>query len=94
MSVFTELKRRNVIRVGTAYLVASWLLLKIVELLVPMLELPIWVGKLVFLILVVGLIPALIFSWVYELTPDGLKRDSDVSPDQSMGTTRPKSSIG
>ncbi len=83
LSFFSELKRRNVIRVGVAYLVASWLLLQIVDVLAPILDLPVWVGKLVFLIIVVGLIPTLIVSWVYEMTPEGLKRDSEVNPDQS-----------
>lgn len=69
---------------GAAYLVASWLLLQIVDVLVPMLGLPDWVGKLVFLFLVIGLVPTLIFSWAYEMTPDGLKRDSEVTPDQSI----------
>jgi len=81
MSFFDELKRRNVIRVGVAYLVASWLLLQIVDVLVPILDLPLWVGKFVFLILVIGLLPALIFAWAYEMTPEGLKRDSEVVVD-------------
>ena len=78
MSFLDELKRRNVIRVGVAYFVAAWLLLQIVDVLAPLLDLPDWVGRLVFLILLVGLVPALVFSWVYELTPEGLKRDSEV----------------
>ncbi len=84
MSFIAELKRRNVIRVGVAYMVATWLLLQIVDVLVPILDLPDWVGKLVFLILTVGLIPALIISWAFEMTPEGLKRDSEVAPDQSI----------
>jgi TolB-like protein len=84
LQLFKELQRRNVIRVGVAYLVAAWLLLQIVDVLVPILDLPGWVGKLLFLILVVGLIPALIISWAYEMTPEGLKRDSEVAPDQSI----------
>jgi TolB-like protein len=83
MGFFNELKRRNVIRVGVAYLVASWLLLQIVDVLVPILDLPGWVGKFVFLILVVGVVPVLIFSWAYEMTPDGLKPESEVEHDQS-----------
>jgi adenylate cyclase len=81
MSFFDELKRRNVIRVGVAYMVASWLLLQIVDVLVPILDLPLSVGKFIFLILVIGLLPALIFSWAYEMTPEGLKRDSEVVTD-------------
>jgi TolB-like protein len=84
MTFFEELKRRNVIRVGVAYLVAAWLLLQVVDVLAPMLELPEWVGRLVFLILLVGLVPALVFSWVYELTPDGLKLESEVAGDEAV----------
>ena len=84
MRFIAELKRRNVIRVGVAYMVASWLLLQIVDVLVPILELPGWVGKLIFLILVLGLIPVLIFSWAYEMTPECLKPESEVSHDQSI----------
>jgi adenylate cyclase len=84
MSFITELKRRNVIRVGVAYLVACWLLLQIVDVLVPILDLPDWVGKLVFLVLVVGLIPALVFSWAYEMTSEGLRRESEVETDEAV----------
>jgi TolB-like protein len=84
MTFFEELKRRNVIRVGIAYLVAAWLLLQIVDVLAPLLDLPDWVGRLVFLILMIGLVPVLIFSWVYELTPDGLKRETEVLGDESI----------
>jgi adenylate cyclase len=84
MTFVEELKRRNVIRVGIAYLVAAWLLLQIVDVLAPLLELPEWVGRLVLLILLIGLVPALVFSWVYELTPEGLKRESEVLADESI----------
>ncbi|TDJ32233.1 MAG: hypothetical protein E2O56_05665 [Gammaproteobacteria bacterium] len=84
MSLFSELKRRNVIRVAAAYLVASWLLLQIVDVLVPILDLPGWVGKLVFLFIALGFVPVLIFSWAYEMTPEGLRRDSEVAHDQSI----------
>jgi len=84
MSFFNELKRRNVIRVGVAYMVASWLLLQIVDVLVPILDLPGWVGKLVFLMIAVAIVPVLIFSWAYEMTPEGLKPESEVEHDQSI----------
>jgi len=83
MTLVDELKRRNVFRVAIAYLVASWLLLQIVDVLGGILELPGSVGRVIFVMLVVGLVPALIFSWVYEMTPEGLKRDSEVVPSQS-----------
>jgi TolB-like protein len=81
MSFFEELKRRNVIRVGVAYLVASWLLLQIAEVLAPILDLPIAASKYAFLLLAIGFIPVLIFAWAYEMTPEGLKRESEVEHD-------------
>ena len=83
MNFYNELKRRNVFRVAVAYLVASWLLLQIVDVLVPILDLPGWVGKLVFLVIAIGVIPVLIFSWAYEMTPEGLKPESEVDHDQA-----------
>ncbi len=78
MSFFTELKRRNVFRVAAAYIVASWLLLQVTDVLVQLLGLPISAGRFVFLLLVLGFLPAMIFSWAYEITPDGLKKESEL----------------
>ena len=72
MSIIAELKRRNVFRVAALYLVAAWVLLQVGELLFGLLGLPAWSNKLLFAGLVLGFVPALIFSWVYELTPEGL----------------------
>jgi TolB-like protein len=83
ISFIKELGRRNVIRVGVAYVVASWLLLQITDVLITILELPGSAGKPIFIFLVVGFIPVLIFSWVYEMTPDGLKKDSGAVADES-----------
>ena len=84
--LFDELKRRNVIRVGIAYLVAAWLLLQITDILVPILTLPESAARFVLLLLVIGLIPALIFAWAYELTPEGLKREHEVDRSQSIAS--------
>lgn len=84
MSFFQELKRRNVIRVAAAYIVATWLLLQIVDVLVPMLTLPDWVGRLVFLLLVIGFPIALIFAWAFELTPEGIRKESEVDRSESI----------
>ncbi len=84
MRIFTELSRRNVIRVGIAYAIASWVLLQIVDVVVPILELPEWSPKLIFVILAIGLVPALLFSWAFELTPDGIKKESEVDRSQSV----------
>ncbi|MBT8117830.1 MAG: flagellar hook-associated protein FlgK, partial [Gammaproteobacteria bacterium] len=68
----SELRRRKVFRVAAVYLVASWLLLQIADVLASILELPPWAGKLVFFVLVVGFLPAMILAWAYDLTPDGV----------------------
>jgi len=81
MSLFTELKRRNVFRVGLAYVVASWLLLQLTEVLMGILDLPTAVGKTVLLLLIIGLIPSLILAWAFELTPEGIRRERDVDHD-------------
>ncbi len=84
MGLFTELKRRNVIRVAVAYIVASWLLLQATEVLVSLLELPSSIGKGVVLVLVLGFLPVLGFAWAFELTPEGLKRESEIDRSQSV----------
>ena len=84
MSLFAELQRRNVIRVGIAYAVASWVLLQIVDVVSPILELPEWAPKLILLILLIGLVPALIFAWAFEMTPEGIKKESEVDRTQSI----------
>ena len=82
--VFAELKRRNVFRVGIAYGVTTWVLLQIVDVMSPMMALPEWAPRLIFLILAIGFFPALIFAWAFELTPEGLKREKDVDRSQSI----------
>jgi len=84
MSFFEELKRRNVVRVGIAYVIASWLLLQLTEVLVELLDLPDVAGRFVILLLLIGFIPALIFAWAFEMTPDGIKREKDVDRSQSI----------
>lgn len=84
MSLFNELKRRNVFRVAIAYLIASWLLIQLSDILVPMLTLPEWVSRLVFLLLLILFIPTVIAAWALELTPDGLKLEKDVDRSASI----------
>ena len=86
MSFFAELKRRNVIRMGGLYLVGSWLVLQVAETLLPLYDTPDWVLKSLVLLLALGFIPALVFSWIFELTPDGLKRDSGSAIESSIAT--------
>ncbi len=84
MRLLAELKRRNVIRMAGLYLVGAWLLIQIAETLLPIFHTPDWVLQALVVVLALGLLPALVFSWVYELTPDGLKRDAEVDPARSI----------
>ncbi len=83
-SIWGELKRRNVVRVTVAYVIVGWLILQLTDVLVPLLTLPEWVGRLVFLLLLVGFPLALFFAWAYELTPEGLKKEKDVDRSESI----------
>ena len=76
--LFAELRRRSVFRVGIVYVVAAWLLLQVGEITFDFLEVPNWAGKLLIVLLVLGLPVALILAWAFELTPEGVKRDRDV----------------
>src|SRR5881392_2212351 len=81
---FAELKRRNVIRFAGLYLVGAWLLTQVASTVLPMFGAPDWLPRTIVSLLAIGFIPALIFSWVFELTPQGLKRDEDVRPEESI----------
>ena len=81
---FAELKRRNVIRFGGLYLVAAWLIVQIASTVLPMFGAPEWLPRIIVVLLAIAFIPALVFSWAFELTPQGLKRDEDVPPEQSI----------
>ena len=86
MGLFAELKRRNVIRVALAYLVASWLLLQITDVLAGVLDLPDVLGRVVFVLLALGFVLVVSFAWAFELTPEGIKREHEV--DRSTSVTR------
>src|ERR1700745_3560895 len=81
---FAELKRRNVIRMAGLYLVGAWLLVQVASTVLPMFGAPDWLPRSIVILLVIGFVPTLIFSWAFELTPQGLKRDEDVPPEQSI----------
>ena len=66
------------------YLIGAWLLVQVAETILPMFGAPEWVPRSVVILLAIGFIPALIFSWVFEMTPEGLKRDDDVKPEESI----------
>jgi TolB-like protein len=80
---FGELKRRNVYKVAVAYAVVSWLLIQIATQVFPFFEIPNWAVRLVVLLLILGFPVALILSWVFEITPEGIKRESEVAHEQS-----------
>ena len=84
MSLYNELKRRNVFRVAIAYLVGAWLLTEVAGTLFPAFGIPDWGVRFVVIVLALGFVPALIISWAYELTPEGLKREQDVVRDESI----------
>jgi len=82
--LFDELKRRNVIRVAVAYLVATWLVLQVADLVLDNIGAPAWVIQAIMLLFALGLPLALIFAWAYEITPEGLKREKEVDRDRSV----------
>jgi hypothetical protein len=83
MSLISELKRRNVLRVGAAYVVTAWLVIQVVETIFPIYGLSDAAIRYVITGLAVGLIPTVILAWAFELTPEGLKRDSQAEHDGS-----------
>src|SRR5215475_15483140 len=80
----SELKRRNVIRMAGLYLVGAWLVVQVAGTVLPMFGASEWLPRTIVVLLAIGFVPAVIFSWVFELTPEGLKREEDVAPGQSI----------
>jgi hypothetical protein len=81
---FTELKRRNVYKVAVAYAVVAWLLVQVATQVFPFFEIPNWAVRLVVLALIAGFPVALVFSWAFEITPEGIVRETDVEPGKSI----------
>ena len=84
MSLYHELKRRNVIRVAIAYLALAWLVTEVAGTVFPAFGIPDWGVRFFVIAFALGFVPALIISWVYEITPEGLKREKDVVRDASI----------
>jgi len=84
MTLWSELKRRNVVRVGAAYLVVAWLLIEVSDTIFPRLGLPDWTVTLVIALAILAFPLALFLSWAFELTPEGVKRTEDVEPTASV----------
>src|SRR5947208_4933967 len=81
---FAELKRRNVYKVAVAYAVVSWLLIQAASILFPTFDAPPWVMKVFVAVSVLGFPIALVFSWAFEITPEGLKRESESEAGKSI----------
>ena len=84
MKIFDELKRRNVIKATIAYIVVAWILVQVLTSVLPSIGTPPWVLKTLMFLMAIGLPIWIIFSWVYEITPEGLKKTIKVSEDQSI----------
>jgi adenylate cyclase len=81
---FSELKRRNVYKVAVAYAVVSWLVVQAASILFPTFDAPAWVMKVLVALIALGFPAALIFSWAFEITPEGIKRESEITPNDSI----------
>jgi len=79
-----ELKRRNVYKVAVAYAVVAWLLIQAASIFLPTFDAPQWVMKVFILVIIFGFPVVLILSWAFEITPEGIKLESEISPNESM----------
>ena len=84
MGLFVELKRRNVFRVGIAYIIVSWLIMQVADVVLDNITAPDWVFQVILLVLALGFPLALIFAWAFEITPEGIKKEKDVDRTQSI----------
>ncbi len=87
---FDELKRRNVFRVGIAYLIVAWLIAQVTEIALDSFAAPDWTIKTVLFLLVIGFPLALIFAWAFELTPEGIKLEKDIARTESVTHVKPQ----
>src|SRR3977135_2538906 len=81
---FAELKRRNVYKVAVAYAVIAWLLIQAASIFIPAFDAPSWVMKIFIIVIIFGFPVALIFSWAFEITPEGIKLESEIEPTKSI----------
>jgi len=84
MRLVSELRRRNVLRMGVLYALAAWVIMQVAEVLIDLAKLPDWIGTTTLGLLAVGFPIALIFSWFYEITPEGISLEKDVDPAESI----------
>ena len=86
MSFYSELKRRNVLRAAAAYIVAAWLLIQVAETIFPLFGFGDGPARIAVIVLSIGFIPALVISWILELTPEGFRKDQDVDHNLATAT--------
>ncbi len=86
MGFFAELVRRNVIRMAGLYLAGAWLVTEVSSTVLPMFGAPEWLPRSIVILLAIGFAPALVFSWVFEFTPEGLKREAQVESHASIAS--------
>jgi TolB-like protein len=84
LTLFNELRRRNVFKVAIAYIVVSWLVLQVADVVLNNITAPGWIFHVLLLFLLIGFPLAVIFAWAFELTPEGLKRDQASDPGEAM----------
>jgi TolB-like protein/Tfp pilus assembly protein PilF len=84
MSLFAELKRRNVLRAATLYAAAAWLLVQVATQVFPFFDIPNWIVRWIVIAAAIGFPFAMLLSWFYELTPEGFKRESEVEVSESI----------
>src|SRR5437867_5038123 len=84
INFFAELKRRNVYKVAVAYAVVAWLLLQAASIFLPAFDAPPWVMKIFIIVIIFGFPVALILSWAFEITPEGIKLESEIEPSKSV----------
>src|SRR5437588_2765473 len=91
---FAELKRRNVYKVAVAYAIVAWLLIQAASILFPTFDAPGWVMKVFVAVILLGFPAALILSWAFEITPEGIKLEKDVAPNESITAHTGRKLIG
>ena len=84
MGLVSELRRRNVFRMAVLYVVAAWLIMQVAEVLIALAKLPDWIGPTTLMLLAIGFPIAVIVSWFYEITPEGISLEKDVEPGESI----------
>ena len=89
-TLFAELKRRNVYKVAVAYAVVAWVLIQAASIFFPAFDAPPWVMKIFIIVIIFGFPVALIFSWAFEITPEGIKLESEIEPSKSFSRSHRK----